>query len=438
MIQSLQISDYDIGEILGVGTVGTIYAATRRDDGSAVAIKRLHPGVSNDPTIRARFEREMLILQRLRHPNIIRYDGGGVIGGEAVPGESLLNPVAGGGQARPGLAIRTGELTAAVGQLFYVMELVDGGTVKELIAARGRIAWPVVTELTRQICSALQCAHNHGVIHRDLKPGNLFLTRTGVLKLGDFGIARDQQNTDLTSSGMTVGTHAYMAPEQITGDARISGKADLYALGCCIYEMLAGQKVFAGDNFAQLFEQHLRSEPPPVERLVPDCPPALSRIISQLLAKEPEDRPFNARMVQGVMNELESQRMSAGQTVDRTAGQNAGRTDGQNVDRTATERPETGASLPDGVHRPAGPTTTPTPGRSERGVPRGGADQGDVADIDDPSADVGADAIDAQTMLRQQIADRLSAETPRVSWSRLIVILVILTAIVGVIWCFSG
>lgn len=234
-------------------------------------LKKLHPTVSQDPNIRARFEREMLILSRLRHPNIIAYHGGG----------------------------------DDHGVLFYAMEMVGGGTVKDLLETRGTFEWPVVVELARQICSALQYAHNHGVIHRDLKPGNLFLTKSGEVKLGDFGIARDLRNTDLTSSGMTVGTHAYMAPEQITGDVSISGKADLYALGCCLYEMLVGRKTFNGENFAQLFEQHLRTPPPRVRDAVPDCPPELDEIIDELLRKKPEDRPFNARKVQAVMLQLD-------------------------------------------------------------------------------------------------------------------------------------
>ncbi|TWU49189.1 serine/threonine protein kinase [Rubripirellula reticaptiva] len=265
------LSDFELGDVLGVGTVGTIYIATEIATGEQVALKKLHPAVSQDPTIRARFEREMLILSRLRHPNIIAYYGGGDDNGT----------------------------------LFYAMELVRGGTVKDLLESRGAFAWPVVVELARQICSALQYAHNHGVIHRDLKPGNLFLTREGEVKLGDFGIARDLRNADLTSTGMTVGTHAYMAPEQITGDASISGKADLYALGCCLYEMLVGRKMFNGENFAQLFEQHLRTPPPHARESVPDCPVELDEVINELLAKRPEDRPFNARKVQAVMLQLD-------------------------------------------------------------------------------------------------------------------------------------
>ncbi len=269
-MQSIDLTQYDIGDVLGVGTVGSIYLGTHRESGAQVAIKKLHPAVSQDANIRARFEREMLVLSRLDHPNIIEYHGGGQLDG----------------------------------QLFYIMELVSGGTVKDLLERQGAFAWPVVVELSRQICSALQHAHNHGVIHRDLKPSNLFLTRDGELKLGDFGIARDLHSSDLTSSGMTVGTHAYMAPEQITGDLAISGKADLYALGCCIFEMLTSQKVFDGENFAQLFEQHLKVTPRQVATLVPDCPPDLDDVVRQCLAKNPDDRPFNARSVQGVMFEL--------------------------------------------------------------------------------------------------------------------------------------
>lgn len=277
----LRLRDFELGAVLGVGTVGTVYNGKIREDvevhpaaeairGQDLAVKKLHPAVSQDELIQARFRREMLILERLQHPNIIGYFGGG----------------------------------SEDGQLFYVMERVDGGTIKDLLETSGSLAWPVVVDVARQVCSALQCAHNHGVIHRDLKPGNLFLTRDAHVKLGDFGIARDQHSSDLTSQGLTVGTHAYMAPEQITGDETISGKADLYALGCVLFEMLANRKVFAGENFAQLFEQHLRTTAPTIASIVADVPSELSQVIAECLKKSPNDRPFNARSVQGVMIEI--------------------------------------------------------------------------------------------------------------------------------------
>lgn len=278
-----RLAEFEVGDVLGVGTVGTIYKATDRESGETRAIKKLHPGVSQDKLIRARFEREMQILERLRHPNIIAYHGGGM----------------------------------DEGQLFYAMELVEGGTVKDLLEGDRALSWPVVVAIGRQICSALQFAHNHGVIHRDLKPGNLFLTRSGEVKLGDFGIARDNTASDLTDTGLTVGTHAYMAPEQITGESSISGKVDLYALGCCLFEMLVGRKVFDGENFAQLFEQHLRKSPPRVRQFVPDCPEELDQVIFELLAKSPDDRPFNARAVQAVMLQLDEKATSQEPSIDR-------------------------------------------------------------------------------------------------------------------------
>lgn len=265
------LGDYELGRVRGIGTVGTIYESTHRHTGDKVAVKRLHDAVTEDPLIRARFRREMAVMQRLNHPNIIRFFGGG----------------------------------EDDGHLYYAMELVEGGTVKDMLQSRGRFPWPMVVDIARQVCSALQHAHNNGVVHRDLKPGNLFLTSEGDVKLGDFGIARDLRGSDLTSSGMTVGTHAYMAPEQITGDQSLSGKADLYSLGCCLFEMLTGEKPFYGDNYVQLFEKHLREKPPRIDILVRDCPESLQQIIYQLLEKNPDDRPFNARQVQAVMLQLE-------------------------------------------------------------------------------------------------------------------------------------
>ncbi len=286
----LKLDQYQLGPVLGMGTVGTIYQATDKASGDVVAIKRLHPTVSRDPLIGARFRREMMILEKLRHPNIIAYYGGGEDGD---------------------------------GNLFYVMELVEGGSMRELIATNGGLPWQVVVSCGRQICSALQCAHNHGVIHRDLKPGNLFMTRDGVIKLGDFGIARDVGASDLTAEGLTVGTHAYMAPEQITGDANISGKADLYALGCCLYEMLTGRKPYIGDTFPQLFEQHLRAAAPHASVYAHGCPPELDQVIVDLLAKKPEDRPFNARGVQAKMLQISEQYQlteTAGSVIEREKG----------------------------------------------------------------------------------------------------------------------
>jgi serine/threonine protein kinase len=276
-----RIEEFELSDTLGVGTVGTIYRARDLANGCEVAVKILLPTVSNDELIKARFGREMLILEQLSHPNIVRYYGGGRI-------ES---------------------------QLFYAMELVDGGTLKDVLEQSGRLSWAEAATCGVQICSALQHAHNHGIIHRDLKPSNLFLTADGDLKLGDFGIARDTKASDITADRLTVGTYAYMSPEQIAGDREISGKTDLYALGCLIFEMLTGRPPFEGASFAQLFDQHLRVTAPRVREIEAGCPPELDDLVSRLLDKSPDARPFNARTVQAKLMQL-LDRTPVGATAD--------------------------------------------------------------------------------------------------------------------------
>jgi serine/threonine protein kinase len=268
-----EIQEFEIGETIGVGTVGTIYRAWDTKHEREVALKVLLPSISSQEVVRRRFWREMMVLERLNDPHIIKYFGGG----------------------------------RDETQLFYAMELVDGGTLKEVLEKSGRLAWQEVVTCGTQISSALQHAHNQGVIHRDLKPSNLLLTKQGQLKLGDFGIARDAQDADITDNGLTVGTYAYMSPEQIIGDRNISEKTDLYALGCLLFELLAGRPPFEGENFAQLFEQHLRTPPPHVRDFAPDCPADLDALIQQLMAKNPDDRPFNARAVYASLMRLGEQ-----------------------------------------------------------------------------------------------------------------------------------
>ena len=266
----LQFDSFEIGEHLGTGTVGTVYRVVDKETGAPYALKLLSEAVSNDKLIVSRFEREMAILAKLNHPHIVQYFGSG----------------------------------KKDGKLFYVMELLTGGTLKQLLYMSGALGWMEAAECGRQISSALQHAHNHGIIHRDVKPGNVYLTADAQMKLGDFGIVRDMKANDLTDTGLTVGTYAYMCPELISGERNITGKVDLYALGCLLFEIVAGRTPFVGDNFAQFFQQHLQDPAPDLEDLGIPCPPRFNKIVHQLLAKDPEDRPFNARAVQGVLGEL--------------------------------------------------------------------------------------------------------------------------------------
>lgn len=264
---------FELGDQIGVGTVGVVYRATSPDIDEPVAVKLLNPNVSGDKGIVERFEREIVVMERLNHPHIVRNYGGGRMDG----------------------------------QLFYAMQLLDHGSLKDRLR-RGPLPWPQVAAYGVQIASALQHAHNHGIVHRDLKPSNLFYDREGNLVLGDFGIARDlHAQADITQHGMTVGTFSYMSPEQITADARIDGKADLYSLGCVLFEMLTARPPYQGATFAQVWDQHMNAEPPSVRAAQTEagvrvtCPEWLDELIRTLLAKKSHERPFNARAVEGVL-----------------------------------------------------------------------------------------------------------------------------------------
>ncbi|MEM7312537.1 MAG: serine/threonine-protein kinase [Planctomycetota bacterium] len=285
----IDLDDYELGEQIGAGTVGTIFRVTSKATGDVRAVKILSPAVSNSEIVVSRFKREMLVLEKLNHPNILGYFGGG----------------------------------EQDGQLFFVMELINGGTLKEMLTANGRLTWREAAECMRQMAAALQHAHNFGIIHRDFKPGNIFVTQDGSLKLGDFGIARDTREQDLTEAGLTVGTYSYMPPELIRGDEGVTGQVDLYAMGCVLFELLTGSPPYQGDNFVQIFDQHLTSQPPPLSEYgVTDCPPKLEQLVHHLMQKKPEDRPFNARWVQGFLGDLlDAPADIAEPTEDRAAGE---------------------------------------------------------------------------------------------------------------------
>src|SRR4029077_12897654 len=207
------LGPFKLGPKLGGGGMGVVYRATYTKTGQVVALKLLNAEMSTKPRLVARFERELTILKKLKHPNIVPCYGGGKIGE----------------------------------QQFLAMELVEGGSLAGLLKKRSKLPWEEVISFGLQICSALEHAHEHGIIHRDLKPPNLLLTKEGKIKLADFGIARDNDATALTAAGRTVGTFAYMAPEQIRGEPEVTFKADLYALGCVLYELLTGAPPFAGE-----------------------------------------------------------------------------------------------------------------------------------------------------------------------------------------------
>jgi eukaryotic-like serine/threonine-protein kinase len=286
-----QIGPFELHEKLGVGGMGIVYRAKYLKNGAFVAVKVLSPDLMADEKIAVRFGREMQILKKLQHPHIVKYYGGS---------------------------------TSGVTK-YYAMEMVKGGSLEQMLKKRGPLDWELAVEYAIQIAKALEHAHAHGVVHRDLKPANLLITKQG-LKLTDFGIARDTQSTALTAAGKTLGTMAYMAPEQISGKYPIGAKTDLYALGCVIFEMLTGRTVFVSETQPEMLFKHLDEEPPAIREFNINVPLWLDQLVSELLAKEPADRPYDALAVQVKLEEIKQKVAQNESIVKQTVQGGAGAT----------------------------------------------------------------------------------------------------------------
>jgi serine/threonine-protein kinase len=270
MEKGKQLGPFVIDKPLGSGAMGTVYRAVYTKTGARVALKAIAPGLSDNTLSLARFEREAAILKQLQHPNIVKFYGAG----------------------------------RSHGTPFYAMEYVEGESLDRAMQRRGRLTWEEVVALGRQLCSALQHAHEHGIIHRDLKPSNLMVLPDGSVKLTDFGIAKDMDVTQLTAANCTVGTASYMSPEQCRGERDLTPKSDLYSLGVLFYELLTGRKPFLAETPMEMFLLHINGTFERPSRLVLDTPVWLDTLICQLLEKKPEHRPRDAAMVSQVLGEV--------------------------------------------------------------------------------------------------------------------------------------
>jgi serine/threonine-protein kinase len=249
------LGPYVIDRRLGHGGMGTVYAGFHEQTGHWAAIKVLAENLSADPRFRERFQGEVETLKLLDHPNIVKLTGYG----------------------------------EQDGQLFFVMELVDGLSLEAALQAGQRFTWEQVIGIAVQVCGALKHAHDHGVIHRDLKPANLLMTADGTVKLTDFGIAKLFGVSGLTMAGSLIGTPDYMSPEQTQGYPA-TARSDLYSLGCVMYALIAGKPPFASPSITQVMDRVRSSEALPLRRLVPELPEPMERIIAQLLSKDPAHR----------------------------------------------------------------------------------------------------------------------------------------------------
>src|SRR5919204_1419842 len=247
---------YRLTAPLGEGGMSTLWRAVDQQLDREVAVKILRPQYSADPGFAARFRQEARSAASLSHPNIVSvYDYG----------------------------------TDPNGDIQYiVMELVEGRDLASVLHDRGRVSTDDATQVAIAVASALEAAHRRGIVHRDVKPGNILITEEGDVKVTDFGIARAVSEASMTVTGTTLGSVHYFSPEQARGD-EVTGRSDVYALGIVLYEMLAGRRPFEGDSAAGVALKRLTEDPPPPSEFQP-VPAGLEAIILRALARDPAQR----------------------------------------------------------------------------------------------------------------------------------------------------
>ncbi|HLI61198.1 MAG TPA: protein kinase [Solirubrobacteraceae bacterium] len=270
---------------LGVGGMSTVHLAFDSRLERYVAVKLLAEHLADDPTFVSRFRREALAAARLVHPNIVQvFDFG---------------------------------FDAGSHQQFIVMEHVAGHSCAELLRDRGHLGVQETVGIIIQACRGLDYAHRNGVVHRDVKPGNLLVSDQDVVKLADFGIARATDQSSITQVGSVLGTAAYLSPEQARGD-EAGPRADIYSLGVVTYQLISGRLPYEASSLSELALKQQRESPVPLDELVPAVPRALAEAVQSALAIDQRDRPeeamqFAAELRDGARG-LESARAPAAAT----------------------------------------------------------------------------------------------------------------------------
>jgi eukaryotic-like serine/threonine-protein kinase len=249
------VGDYEVIGVLGAGGMGKVFKVRNIISDRVEAMKILLPDLTHEPDLADRFLREIKVQASLSHPNI----------------------------AGLHTALRFEN------QLLMVMELVEGITLEERLQ-HGKLPVADAMSYIGQVLSALGYAHQHGVVHRDIKPANMMLTRNGVIKVMDFGIAKSATDRKLTMTGTTMGSLYYMSPEQIRGVQVLDARSDLYSVGVSLYELVTGKRPFEGDSQFSIMSAHLDKDPAPPISIDPSLPPALNEIILLSVQREPEKR----------------------------------------------------------------------------------------------------------------------------------------------------
>jgi serine/threonine protein kinase len=261
---------YRLERRLGVGGMATVQLAFDTRLERYVAVKLLAEHLADDSSFVSRFRREALAAARLVHPNVVQvFDFG-------LDDETHRN--------------------------FIVMEYVDGHSCAELLRDRGKLPPDEAVEILAQSCRGLEYAHRHGVVHRDVKPGNLLRSRDGMVKLADFGIAKAAEQSDITKVGSVLGTAAYLAPEQARGEP--AGPAsDLYALGVVAYQLMAGRLPYDAASLTDLARLQDSGPPPRLDEIAPEVPPALGAAVARGLHRDPEQRYADAAEMEAALRD---------------------------------------------------------------------------------------------------------------------------------------
>jgi serine/threonine protein kinase len=251
---------YRLERRLGIGGMSTVQLAFDERLQRYVAVKLLAEHLAEDESFVSRFRREALAAARLVHPNIVQvFDFG---------------------------------FDESAQQHFIVMEHVSGQSCAELLRDRGHLDVDQAVSIITQACRGLDYAHRNGVVHRDVKPGNLLVSDTGVVKLADFGIARATDQSSITQVGSVLGTAAYLAPEQARGE-EAGPRADIYSLGVVSYQLLSGRLPYEANSLSELALRQQRESPPPLNRLNPAVRPELARVVATALEIDQEARPVD-------------------------------------------------------------------------------------------------------------------------------------------------
>ena len=257
---------YEIRDLIGRGGMAEVHLGYDKRLSRIIAIKLLRSDIAGDPTFQARFRREAQSAAALNHPTIVAvYDSG----------EEEITTPNGSTRSVP----------------YIVMEYVEGHTVRELLGDGEAVPIPEAVEITTGVLDALEYSHRAGIVHRDIKPGNIMLTSTGAVKVMDFGIARAMEDSSatVTQTHAVVGTAQYLSPEQARGEI-VDARSDLYSTGGLLYELLTGQPPFTGDSAVAIAYQHVREIPKPPSSLAADVPESLDRVVLKALAKTRDDR----------------------------------------------------------------------------------------------------------------------------------------------------